>query len=320
VTAAARLVVVGSGFIGSAVARGALARGVDVRIAHAPRLAPNQLSETSDWVRDTQRDDPASWRALVETLATATCVVNAAGFAEASSTDEPRMRAANVGTAVAVAAAAAEANVPRLVHVSTAAVQGSTDPLDDREHRTPFSAYSRSKAEAEQVLLSGDVAVPGSCVIYRPTSVQGAARPMTRALVRWFSAPLFPVLDPDRPLPLALVESVADAIVHLALVDRPPLVAVHPWEGLTIGSALATLGSNPRTVRLPLRADSVRRLLTRWHSARGAAVARRLSLVLLGQGVDARALPASGWTPSVLPDDYARLRRDVLDARRPHAL
>lgn len=313
------LVVVGSGFVGRAILDAARARGIEVRTAAAPRLAPlPEGTGDREWIRQGEQRDPVAWRGLLEIFTGASCVVNAAGRADPDSHDVEGLRAANVGAALAVAAAAYRAGVARLVHVSSAAVQGERDPLDDTEAQAPFSPYSRSKAEAETRLLGGNVDTPRSTVVYRPTSVQGVGRRTTLSLIRWMSKPIFPVIDAQRPLPLALVESVGDAAVHLATATEAPVIAVHPWEGVTIASALTTLGSGPRQIRIPIGREGLERLLRRVTRTRSAGAVRRLSLLMLGQGVNGRSLPESGWIPSVGPGDYVHLRvAALLGAEQP---
>ena len=58
----------------------------------------------------------------------------------------------------------AEAFVPRLIHVSSAAVQERMDPLDETATLRPFSPYSSSKAAGELVLSGSGVELPDEVI------------------------------------------------------------------------------------------------------------------------------------------------------------
>jgi len=136
----ARVVVVGaSGFVGSAVAAALEARGSAVERLRAPRLPAVRPDEAMGAV--------ASAAEVVDALARrfrgAAAVVNAAGNPDASSRDVDALVAANAVLPGVVAAAVAAAAVPRLVHVSSAVVQGRRATLDESDAVDAFSAPCR---------------------------------------------------------------------------------------------------------------------------------------------------------------------------------
>lgn len=297
-------VVGASGFVGSAIVEHCRAAGVPVAGVSAPRI----LAASG---RGTVPTSAARWRAsrgrafeaLCLTLAPYDVVINAAGLARPDAPDDPVLFGANAVLPTVVAQAAASAGVRRLVHVSTAAVQGRMEPLDETSRLCPLSPYAVSKAEGERALLEGGAdgssGPPPEVVVYRPTSIHAAARAVTRELARTTRVlPMVPVAGRgDRPVPVALVENVAAGVLFAASMPAPPSIVLHPWEGLTTRRLLELFGAR-RIVALPSQPVEVAlELLSRaavgWPavSARG----RRLELVLQGQGVDAQALTAAGF-------------------------
>jgi hypothetical protein len=238
-------------------------------------------------------------------------VVNAAGLVTPDAADHPSLFGANAVLPAVVAEAADVTGARRLVHVSTAAVQGRLDPLDETERCFPLSPYAAAKAEGERALLEG--AVDGTCevVVYRPTSVQASGRPVTRRLARIAtSLPLVPVGDGgDRPVPVALVENVAAGIVFAASMPSPPPLVLQPWEGLTTRTLLGLFGAR-RTVSLPsgpFRAAIDLAACSATRSPKLTARLRRVEVLLLGQGVRAEALAAAGFRPPVGREGWEEL-------------
>ena len=292
-----RVALLGStGLLGTAVRAALAGRGFDVVPITAPRLRATAASA---------RDVPA-----LPGLAGFDAVVNAAGLASPDSRDSEALVGANAALPLAVR----RAGVAHLVHVSSAAVQGRRDPLDETADTAPFSPYSSSKALGERLLL--DDGGDGVCV-YRPTSVLAAGRGITRSLVAMARLPRVPVVGAgDQPLPVAHIDNVSAAVAHL-VAHRVTGIALHPWEGLDLRTLLLLLGGRP--IHLP---GGLRGPLCRAVDAGlahgGPALAgrlRRVELLLRGQRQDARLLAACGF---VLPrghDAYAELARDHPDGR-----
>jgi nucleoside-diphosphate-sugar epimerase len=250
--------------------------------------------------------------------------VNAAGLAGPEESDLPRLMAANAVLPGVIANLAAEALVPRFIHVSSAAVQGRMDPLDETATFRPFSPYSSSKAAGELVLSGSGVQLPDEVIVYRPTSVQGNDRAITQSLVRLASRNFLPISGRgDAPLPTCLVENVAAGVLHVAQMRSPcPAICLQPWEQMTTRLLLEAFGQESRLIHLPgpvvrLGCGMARHLVA--GSSRREAKLRRLELLALGQAVDACALKCAGFTPSGGFEAYqqlaGRVREDARDAQ-----
>ncbi len=305
-------VVGASGFVGAAVVKALADRGVESRPIVAPRLPPVGPEEAADAVARST----AALRDLASKLKGCRAVVNAAGDPDASSCDLPALIAANAALPLLVHQATERAGVPRLVHVSSAVVQGRAALLDETPHTQPFSAYSESKALAEGLLL---VAPEGRVVIYRPPSVHGADRRITRTLVAVARSPLASVAAPgNAPTPQAHIDNVGDAVAFLAVCSQqPPAIVMHPWEGFTTAGLLQLLGRRePRLVpRRP--AITATSLLHHIGTKVGpvAANARRLEMIWHGQGQAESWLERTGWTPPAGDDAWAQTAVDAGQTR-----
>lgn len=237
----------GSGFVGSAVLRALRGAGIEAQGAPAPRLT-------------TAADTPAALLAaaahadgsgLRASLRGHDVVVNAAGLAAPSAAHGEDLLGANALLPAVVARAAAEAGVRRVIHLSSAAVQGRTRTLDETDEVRPFSAYSRSKALGEQALaLVADEAPALSVVALRATSVHGRGRPTTASLARLARSPLASVASPgDARSPVTSVDALADLVLAVGRHDGPVRARVlQPWEGLTVRSVLEAAGGRPRVL------------------------------------------------------------------------
>ena len=297
------------GFVGSAVTAALRGAGHSAHAITAPRIDLPVGERAEAYARSWVEREPEELAHLVAAMSGADVVIHAAGLALPSSPATPALAGANAVLPSLVAHAAHLAGVRRFVHVSSAAVQGSRDPLDESMSHAPLTPYARSKALGEK-LLGTALPVPPELVLFRPTSVQGAGRPMTASLCRLVSRRLAPVFgDGEVPLPLALVENVAAAAVELATAPSLPDVVLYPWEGMTLRE-LIDLAGRARAIAIPTWCGklAVGCLMTAGHGAAAAAsVGRRLELLVHGQRQDARFLPALGFRPPVGRDGYARL-------------
>ncbi len=231
--------------------------------------------------------------------------MNAAGNADAVSSDDDAFRWPNAVLPLCLLRACARAAVPRFVHVSSAAVQGRLR-LDDGEQHQPHSAYARSKALGEDLLLA-EPPGPTRVVIYRPVGVQVASRPTTRSLVRVASSRLSAVArTPQGPSPQLTVESMCTAIAFVLDHADPPVVVAHTGDGLSPYELSSLLGGR-RPLRLP---DVVARAAVRVAALRHPGWGRRAEVLLFGQPV------ATTWLDRQLPAEadaeaWRRLGREV---------
>jgi nucleoside-diphosphate-sugar epimerase len=304
-----RVAVVGAtGFVGSAVAAAAEGAGHAVLRVAAPRLS----GAASD-----RPDAEAVVRELAVALQGADVVVNCAGNPDASSADVLSLRAANAVLPGLVGAAARSAGVERYIHVSSAVVQGRRPVLDDTEALDAFSPYAVSKAEGE---LAARAHGPEETTVYRPPSVHGAGRRVSRQLARIASSPLATVARPGtRPTPQTHIADVADALLFLATTPRvPPRVVHHPWQGHTTAGLLTVLADGREPVQIP---GSLARALLRV----GGLVAhlaprlgphlRRVEMIWFGQEQAPSWLTAQGWRPVTTRDDWLALGRAARPTR-----
>ena len=184
----------------------------------------------------------------------------------------------------------------RFIHISSAAVHGSAPTLDESADVVPCTPYGMSKHLGElaaQLCASESIAL----VVYRPTSVHGSRRALTRSLAAFSRSRLSSVARPgDRPSPQVLVENVASTAVFLAATPQtPPAVVLHPWEGVTTAALLHGLseGAPPRQIPVSVARSlvAVAQLAGRLRPST-LATARRLDMLWFGQ----RQVP--GWLDS----------------------
>lgn len=235
-------------------------------------------------------------------------VVNAAGIATATARATPELYGANAAWPLLLALACREAGVARLVHVSTAGVQGRAATLDDSEVFAPVNPYTDAKAIGERLLR--EFAAGGDkprIVRYRPPSVHGPDRALSRSFAtfarRW---PLVVCGRGDQPVPVAQVGNVGAVIAALVDVADPPDVVSHPSEGYTVRSLYEKVAPGRRIHTVPARpvrgalrlAALVGRLLPP-----AAAASRRAELLLLGQGQVPSWLERQGFVLPFGPDD-----------------
>lgn len=301
-----RVAVIGAGgFVGSRVVAELEGSGCDVRAVKAPRIRTDvvELDGYSSVVDD-----------LARQIEDVDVVINAAGVPDASSRDDDLLIGGNAVMPALVARAAALMETrPRLVHVSSAVVQGRRSELDATMETDAFSGYARSKAIGEQLVRQE---LPDRHVIYRPPSVHAEDRRVTRTIVALAGSPLRSVAGRgDAPSPQALAENVASAIAFLATSEQPvPPVVIHPWEGVTTGSLMRSLGGR-EPHHLPERLTrgilALARVASRVVPALAADV-RRVEMMWSGQRQAPSWLTSAGWQPRVGHERWASLRTSVV--------
>lgn len=304
-----KVAVVGAtGFVGTSAVDALRARGASVTRVRAPRLAPVEPS----LARSAVGQQPEVLEMLAQTFCGHDAVVNAAGDPSASSVAQAALVAANAVLPAVLARAAASVGVLRFIHVSSAAVQGRMRLLDETQRTEPFSAYSRSKALGEELLREE---ADGRAVIYRPASVHGMDRRITRSLSGIARSPVASVARPGTARsPQAHIANVGDAIAYLATCDdQPPGVVMHPWEGHTTMSLLELLGGRkPVQIPMPVARLTATALRTVGAAfAPAAANARRLEMMWFGQGQAESWLTRTGWAPPAGVEAWEQMAVEV---------
>lgn len=298
-----------TGFVGGAAAERLVASGFEVRPARAPRIAAEfgspPIAAGTGWIAD----HPDEFAAVVDGIRGVDVVVNAAGLASATAPESADLWGANAVLPAILAIAAVTAGVPRFIHVSSAAVQGSQRTLDERAFGgSAHSPYARSKGAGEMAVteVTGNAAT--TAVVYRPTSVLGAARPIAARLARVLRSRWLVVPRGDISLPVAHIDNVGAAITFLAASESSPAIVGHPWEGMTTASLASAFGRTSPIRRMPrpigwLAVRAVR-LLSRGGPLAGHA--RRIELLWDGQGQQS-SLPELGYSVSDATEAFTRL-------------
>jgi nucleoside-diphosphate-sugar epimerase len=305
-----RIVVLGAkGFVGSAVVRW-LKRCGDTEVVAVS--APRYRSSARD-AASIGTEAASNAQDLVKGFQNAEIVVNAAGIANAAGADLGCLVGANACLPTAALLAAERTGVRRFIHVSSAAVQGRHEPLDESTYREPSSPYTMSKCLGEEALLGATARV--QLVVYRPASVHGPDRQITRRLASVARSPLASVAGAgDRPTPQALVDNVGAAVAHLCMASDPPRIVLHPWEGLTTGDVVTLLGDGRIPRHIP---ESVARFGIRGARVTGGAFVgrvadiRRVELLWFGQEQAMSWLTKQGWLPPVGREGWLHLAAQV---------
>lgn len=313
--------VVGStGFVGSAITRELRGQGHSVQAVSAPRLSSS--ARTVHHLLGRAHDLESVIDYLAESFAGADVVINAAGIAAPDGTDQDALVGANAMLPVLILAAAERTGVERVIHISSAAVQGKTSCLDETPRTKPFSPYSFSKALGESALQRfarrDDPRHTPELVILRATSVQGPERATTKRLAAFASSPMCSVAgDGNAPTPVTSIHALAEFTVQIGIHPEPvaPIVLL-PWEGATTSSILRDAGRR-HPIKLPaalcraaVSAGYFVSGLTknRWHGA-----IRRIEVTWFGQD------QVTGWgrEHGVVPTAHiSQLLRSVHGQRR----
>ncbi|WP_306253448.1 Gfo/Idh/MocA family oxidoreductase [Parvularcula sp. IMCC14364] len=219
------LVLGGTGFIGSALVRKLTEQGEVVRvIARNTANLPSHFNGDNVEIVKGSISDAAT---LASAMAGVPSVVNLAHGGGGDSWEA--IRAALVGGARTVAEAAQGAGVERLLHVGSIAALYLGDAQTTIRHDTPVDPlreeradYSRAKAEADLMLLElyKEQGVPVS--IFRPGVVLGQGTSPFHSGIGFYNRDRVCLgwNDGTNPLPLILVEDVAEAL-RLGVMEVP---------------------------------------------------------------------------------------------------
>lgn len=246
-------IVGGTGFIGSALIEGLRHQGIDAISVTAPRLRLNPSATSAEALIQLHEKSQAV-EALAAEMEGMDVVVNAAGLASPGAARSEALFGANALLPAAVLRSAQLAHVRRVVHLSSAAVQGRREVLDEAVETSPFSPYSESKAFGEAVLLAATTAphYPQSSeiVIVRATSVQGAGRATTGSLRRLAQSRAASVASPgNRPTVVSSLQGLVEFVASVgAFPGEIPAIVLQPWEGMTTTTVLEVAGG-----RMPMQ-------------------------------------------------------------------
>lgn len=311
----------GTGYLGSHVVTYALASGVDSSAVAMPRvedLVPGSVPlAAASW----ERENADAFRTLCHALEPFDIVVNAAGAARPGSADSRSLFSANAVLPLIAARAAGIAGVRRFIHISTAAVQGRLDPLDESERHIPLTPYGRTKSQGESALLRSQETdrdagpMPPEVTIYRPTSVHGQGHGATVALARMVARlPVVPLGgNGSQILPVTLVENVAAGVVFAAGMPTAERIILQPSEDVTARQLVGLFGAR-RVMAVPsvISGPALDRV-ARISAPRPALEARIrwLEILLRGQAVDANVLADAGFSAPLGLDAWRALAYDM---------
>lgn len=291
-----------TGFVGGAIYRSLVDQGWQVKRIATPRVATGarDLSSLVDHTENLHQ----TLSLIRSSISDCAVVINAAGMASALSSGDA-LFGANALLPYLIGRGSQSGQ--KIIHVSSAAVQGRRLVLDESPEVSPFSPYSESKALGESAIHHANP----EAIVYRPTSVHGPGRRVTSSLLQFASSRLSSVADPGSdPTPQILVEDVAEAVAYMASPRaRPPAIVLHPWGGLTTSSLLYALSDReprkvPRSVARAVLSVSSRLSF----SSKLSGTSRRLEILWLGQQQEPGWL-SGRWTPTSTVDAWTGLRR-----------
>ncbi len=292
-----------TGFVGSAVGQALRRGGSVVTPMPTPRLVAEWGSALIQWPQA-----EALTGEVAEAVRGADVVVNCAGIANPWSRPTQSLYGANALLPVLLSRASRLAGAHRFIHISSAAVQGDRNVLDETEDVSPTTSYALSKACAERMLLCEH---REGLAILRPTSVHGLGRPTTVRLARFARSSLSSVAGSgDWASPQVLVQNVGIAVAFLATHGKePPALALQPSENHTARSILRllSLGQEPR--HIPVRVANGVLALTNLglFDPRVGAARRRLKMLWFGQRQVRGWLASQGLAPASVVEEWTAL-------------
>lgn len=218
-----RIAITGAnGFVGRAVSRGLLARGIGATglVRQDVQCEPGVEIRHIDGLESIAPDAFTSCDAVIH-LAARVHVMTDAAHKDAEALLNA-YRATNVEGTLAAAEAARRAGVTRFVLMSSIKALGECDPgrpFTEDDERNPPDAYGVSKAEAEVTLLEFGSRTGLEVAIVRPPLVYGPGvranfLAMMRAIARGMPLPLGAI---DARRSLVSVDNLASATIECAL-------------------------------------------------------------------------------------------------------
>lgn len=172
------LVVGGAGFLGQALVRALLARGLAVRaLDRVPFEGDSRVEAITADVRDAEAVRRAA--AGCDTVFHTAAVINLVGVCDEATRRE--VFDINLGGTENVLAACRAGGVPRLVHTSTNSVCFDPAPVEGADERKPYATrfidvYAESKVAAERAVLAASGRDGLHTVALRPAGLWGPGR------------------------------------------------------------------------------------------------------------------------------------------------
>ena len=268
------LVVGGTGFIGRRLVRMLVDRGHGVRVlTRNPRAAAIELDGIPVELFAGSHGNPESAKHALEGIKAVYHLAKCDGKRWQDYVD------GDITPTRVLAEAALAAGVERFIYTGTIASYASANPGDVIDNHTPVDPaiarrglYARSKAACEALLqaMRRDDKLP--LVILRPGIVIGPGSPPAHLGVGHFSSETRVDFwgDGDNPLPLVLVDDVADALVRALdapgiegqtlLLTSPPLMSARDYVGATSIHMAAQIDARPRSAWRYWVADMVKEL------------------------------------------------------------
>lgn len=281
------LVLGSTGFVGSGIKARALERGIHVRSISAPHISISENSNLKEILEFIENS--SCLKTLVDEFSDADVVINAAGLASPDAESSEALTGANAVLPGLIFRAATLADVRRVVHISSAAVQGNREILDESNSTKVFSPYSKSKALGESVASSlARSSTSTNLAIIRATSVQGENRKTTQTLKKIAKSPFASVASPgSQPSAVSSIDGLSEFVVHMAatIALKSPIVLIQPWEGASVRDVLQLAGGKEPVIlpkwfcRLVIGSGNILARL----SPRVAGLVRRVEVMWFGQ-------------------------------------
>lgn len=243
------LLIGGTGFLGSAIARRLVCRpaGADFRLTLPTRRRERAKQLTTLPTASVVEADVHDEALLARLMAGQDLVISLVGILKGN------FQRAHVELPGKIARAAAAASVPRLIHISALAAAADAP-----------SNYLRSKAAGEAAVKA---AYPAA-TIFRPSVVFGRGDSFLTLFAGLLAvAPVVPLACPGARFQPVWVEDVVSAV--LASIDRPesqgqtyPLCGPHEYTLRELVATTGRLSGHPRTILgLPLALSYLQALL-----------------------------------------------------------
>lgn len=211
------LITGGTGFIGKYVVRTFAARGLRLRVSVRRHESVSLLPSTVETVVVGDLNGPVHWGPALVGVRTIIHLAGRAHVLRRTSADEERLYwSVNASATRALAEAAADSGVHRLIFLSSSRAIGDETPpgtwWDEETPCSPQDAYGRSKLEAERALIDVSQRHGLQVVILRPPVVYGAG--VTANIYEFFK-----FIDRGIPLPVGLVNNRRSLLYVGNLVD-----------------------------------------------------------------------------------------------------